>query len=417
MSRAQAESVGPTFAVQDVRADFPILTETINGHPLVYLDNAATTQKPNLVIDTINDYYRTKNANIHRGVHTLSQLGTDAYEAARGKIQRFLNASSADEIIFTRGTTEAINLAAHCLAQHLLEAGDEIIVLESEHHSNIVPWQMICARYGTKLVVVPIDEAGQISLSDFEARLSPRTKIAALGHVSNALGTINPAREMTALAHAVGAIVLLDGAQAVAHTPVDVQAIGCDLYAFSGHKLFGPTGIGALYGKRALLDALPPYQGGGDMIREVRFDGTEYNDVPYKFEAGTPNIAGAIGLGAAIDYINGIDFAAAIAYEDDLLAYATARLTDAIDGVQLVGTAAHKAAVLSFNINGIHPQDIGLLLDNQGIAVRTGHHCAMPVMQHFGLPGTVRASLSIYNTRDDIDRFIAALTTAHMMLA
>lgn len=417
MSRAQAESVGPTFAVQDVRADFPILTETINGHPLVYLDNAATTQKPNLVIDTINDYYRTKNANIHRGVHTLSQLGTDAYEAARGKIQRFLNAASADEIIFTRGTTEAINLAAHCLAQHLLEAGDEIIVLESEHHSNIVPWQMICARYGTKLVVVPIDEAGQISLSDFEARLSPRTKIAALGHVSNALGTINPAREMTALAHAVGAIVLLDGAQAVAHTPVDVQAIGCDLYAFSGHKLFGPTGIGALYGKRALLDALPPYQGGGDMIREVRFDGTEYNDVPYKFEAGTPNIAGAIGLGAAIDYINGIDFAAAIAYEDDLLAYATARLTDAIDGVQLVGTAAHKAAVLSFNINGIHPQDIGLLLDNQGIAVRTGHHCAMPVMQHFGLPGTVRASLSIYNTRDDIDRFIAALTTAHMMLA
>lgn len=417
MIRARAESVEPTFDVQSVRADFPILDQTINGHPLVYLDNAATTQKPNIVIETINDYYRTKNANIHRGVHTLSQLGTDAFEAARGKVQRFLNAASSDEIVFTRGTTEAINLAAHCLAQHLLEAGDEIIVLESEHHSNIVPWQLVCARYDTKLVVVPIDEAGQISLADFEARLSSRTKIAALGHVSNALGTINPAREMTALAHAVGAIVLLDGAQAVAHTPVDVQAIDCDLYAFSGHKLFGPTGIGALYGKRELLDALPPYQGGGDMIKEVRFDGTEYNDVPYKFEAGTPNIAGAIGLGAAIDYIDRIDFAAAIAYEDELLAYATARLTEAIAGVQLVGTAAHKAAVLSFNIDGIHPQDIGLLLDNQGIAVRTGHHCAMPVMQHFGLPGTVRASLSIYNTRDDIDRFVAAVTTAHMMLA
>ena len=417
VSRARAESVEPTFDVQSVRADFPILTETVNGHPLVYLDNAATTQKPELVIATINDYYRTKNANIHRGVHTLSQLGTDAFEAARGKVQRFLNAASADEIVFTRGTTESINLAAQCLAQHLLEAGDEIIVLESEHHSNIVPWQMICERYATKLIVVPIDDAGQISLSDFEARLSPRTKIAALGHVSNALGTINPAREMTALAHAVGAIVLLDGAQAVAHTAVDVQALGCDLYAFSGHKLFGPTGIGALYGKRELLDALPPYQGGGDMIREVRFDGTDYNDVPYKFEAGTPNIAGAIGLGAAIDYLDGIDFAAAIAYEDELLAYATERLTGAIDGVQLVGAARHKAAVLSFNIDGIHPQDIGLLLDNQGVAVRTGHHCAMPVMQHFGLPGTVRASLSIYNTRDDIDRFIAALTTAHTMLA
>lgn len=417
VSRARAESVDPAFVVQDVRADFPILTETINGHPLVYLDNAATTQKPNLVIETINDYYRTKNANIHRGVHTLSQLGTDAYEAARGKVQRFLNAASSDEIVFTRGTTESINLAAQCLAQHLLKAGDEIIVLESEHHSNIVPWQMVCARYDTKLIVVPIDESGQISLSDFEARLSSRTKIAALGHVSNALGTINPAREMTALAHAVGAIVLLDGAQAVAHTPVDVQAIGCDLYAFSGHKLFGPTGIGALYGKRELLDALPPYQGGGDMIKEVRFDATEYNDVPYKFEAGTPNIAGAIGLGAAIDYIDGIDFAAAIAYEDELLVYATERLTGAIDGVQVIGTAEHKAAVLSFNIDGIHPQDIGLLLDNQGVAVRTGHHCAMPVMQHFGLPGTVRASLSIYNTRDDVDRFIAALTTAHMMLA
>lgn len=417
MSRARAETMEPGFDVHGVRADFPILGEKINGHPLVYLDNAATTQKPNLVIDTISDYYRTQNANIHRGVHTLSQLGTEAFEAARGKVRRFLNAASAEEIVFTRGTTESINLAAQCLAAHLLEAGDEIIVLESEHHSNIVPWQMVCARYETKLVVVPIDEAGEISLSDFEARLSPRTRIAALGHVSNALGTVNPVREMTSLAHAAGAIVLLDGAQAVAHVPVDVQALDCDLYAFSGHKLFGPTGIGALYGKRELLEALPPYQGGGDMIREVRFDGTEYNDVPYKFEAGTPDIAGAIGLGAAIDYIEGMDFAAAIAYEDELLAYATERLTGAIDGVRLVGTAAHKAAVLSFNIDGIHPQDIGLLLDNQGVAVRTGHHCAMPVMQHFGLPGTVRASLSIYNTRDDIDRFIAALGTAHMMLA
>lgn len=416
MNKAHATEFLSGFDAGQIRADFPILRESVNGHPLVYLDNAATTQKPASVIETVDDYYRTKNANIHRGVHTLSQIGTDAYENARQKVQQFLNAGSAEEIVFTRGTTESINLAAASLAQLLLERGDEIIVLESEHHSNIVPWQMVCARHETKLVVVPINDAGEISTEEFEQLLSPRTKIAALGHVSNALGTINPVEEMTRLAHARGATVLLDGAQAVAHTAVDVQAIGCDLYAFSGHKLFGPTGIGALYGKRELLDALPPYQGGGDMITEVRFDGTEYNEVPYKFEAGTPNIAGAIGLGAAIDYIDGIDFPAAIHHEDELLAYATQQLISEIDDVTLIGTAERKTAVLSFVIDGIHPQDVGLLLDNQGVAVRTGHHCAMPVMQRFGLPGTVRASLSIYNTKDDIDRFIAALKTAAMML-
>jgi len=416
MSNAHAQIVRAPFDVEKLRADFPILAEKINGHPLVYLDNAATTQKPQSVIDTITTYYRKQNANIHRGVHTLSQLGTDAYENARAKLQRFINAQSPEEIVFTRGTTDSINLAAQSLARLLLAPGDEIVIFESEHHSNIVPWQMICEAYATKLVVVPINDAGEISLTEFEQRLTAKTKIVSIGHVSNALGTINPVEECVRLAHAVGATVLLDGAQAVAHMHVDVQALGCDLYAFSGHKLFGPTGIGVLYGKRELLDDMPPVQGGGDMIKEVRFDGTEYNDVPYKFEAGTPHIAGAIGLGAAIDYLDRIDFAAAIAYEERLLDYATARLLE-IDGVRVVGTAAQKTAVLSFVIDSIHPQDIGLLLDNQGVAVRTGHHCAMPVMQRFDLPGTVRASLSMYNTEQDIDRFIAAVVKARTMLA
>jgi cysteine desulfurase/selenocysteine lyase len=349
-------------------------------------------------------------------VHTLSQRGTDAYENTRALVRRFVNAPSVEEIIFTHGTTESINLAAYSLARHLLSPGDEILIFESEHHSNIVPWQLICAQFATQLVVVPINDAGEISLADFEQRLSPRTKIVSIGHISNALGTVNPIAECTGLAHAVGAKVLIDGAQAVAHTKVDVQALDCDLYAFSGHKLFAPTGIGVLFGKRELLEAIPPYQGGGDMIKEVRFSGTEYNDVPYKFEAGTPHIAGGIGLGAALEYLDSIDFAAAIAHEDHLLRYATARLQD-IDGVRLIGTSAHKAAVLSFVIDEIHPQDIGLLLDNQGIAVRTGHHCAMPVMQRFGLPGTVRASLSLYNTEQDIDRFIEAVIKAKQMLA
>lgn len=416
MIESQAQKLDTAFAVDDIRRDFPILDQTINGHPLVYLDNAATTQKPQVVIDTITRYYRSQNANIHRGVHTLSERATDAYENARATVQKFIGAATPEEIVFTSGTTESINLAAHCLARHLLRRGDEVLISESEHHSNIVPWQMIAEQFEVQLVVAPINDAGEIVVDEFERRLSGKTRIVSVGHISNALGTINPVSELTRLAHEVGAKVLIDGAQAIAHTAVDVQSLDCDLYAFSGHKAFAPTGIGALYGKRDLLDAMPPYQGGGEMIKEVRFDKTEYNDVPYKFEAGTPNIAGAIGLGAALEYVTAIDFAAAISHEHDLLAYATGRLRE-VDDVRLIGTATDKAAVLSFVIDGVHPHDLGLLMDNQGVAVRTGHHCAMPVMQHFGLPGTVRASLSIYNTESDVDRFIDAVVKAKMMLA
>ena len=416
VTESHAQNLETVFDVDLIRQDFPILEESINGHPLVYLDNAATTQKPQIVIDTITEFYQSHNANIHRGVHTLSQRGTDAYEKARDTVQKFINARSSDEIVFTRGTTEAINLAAHSLARHLLASGDEILISESEHHSNIVPWQMVCEQFHTKLVVAPINDAGEILMDEFKNRLSPKTKIVSLGHISNALGTINQVSELTSLAHTAGATVMLDGAQAIAHTLVDVQALDCDLYAFSGHKVFAPTGIGALYGKRELLEAMPPYQGGGDMIKEVRFEKTEYNDVPYKFEAGTPHIAGAIGLGAALEYVMDLDFAGALEYEHELLGYATARLGE-IEGLRMVGTAAEKAAVLSFVIDGIHPQDIGLLLDNQGVAVRTGHHCAMPVMQRYGLSGTVRASLSIYNTRVEIDSFIDAVVKAKTMLA
>lgn len=411
-----AKQLAGHFDVERIRQDFPILNESINGHSLVYLDNAATTQKPTVVIERLVDYYRAENANIHRGVHTLSQRATDAFENARSTVQKFINAPTSDEIIFTRGTTDAINLAAQSLAHYLLAPNDEVLISESEHHSNIVPWQMICERYDCRLVVAPINDAGEIMLDEFEQRLSEKTRIVAVGHISNALGTINPVATLTQLAHRVGARVIIDGAQAVAHTMVDVQSIDCDLYAFSGHKVFAPTGIGALYGKRELLEALPPYQGGGDMIKEVRFDKTEYNDVPYKFEAGTPHIAGALGLGTALEYTMDLDFAAAIEHEHELLSYATERLYEVGD-VKVIGTAAEKAAVLSFTIDGIHPQDLGLLLDNQGVAVRTGHHCAMPVMQRFGIPGTVRASLSIYNTQTDIDRFIDALVKAKSMLA
>lgn len=416
VTESHARKLDTAFDVERIRKDFPILGESINGHPLVYLDNAATTHKPQIVIDTLVKFYTSQNANIHRGVHTLSQRGTDAYENARATVQKFINAKSSDEIVFTRGTTDSINLAANCLARYLLSRGDEVLISESEHHSNIVPWQMICEQFHARLVVTPINDSGEIVVDEFEKRLSSKTKIVSLGHISNALGTINPIVELTSLAHAAGARVLIDGAQAVAHAPVDVQDIDCDFYAFSGHKVFAPTGIGALYGKRELLEAIPPYQGGGDMIKEVRFDKTEYNDVPYKFEAGTPHIAGAIGLGAALNYVMDLDFAAALAYEHELLEYATARLSE-IDGLRLIGTATHKAAVLSFVIEGIHPQDIGLLLDNQGVAVRTGHHCAMPVMQRYGLSGTVRASLSIYNTRAEIDSFIDAVNKAKKMLA
>ncbi len=416
MTESHARTLEARFDVERVRQDFPILQESINGHPLIYLDNAATTHKPQVVIDTISKFYQSQNANIHRGVHTLSQRGTDAYENARTIVQKFINARSPDEIVFTRGTTDSINLVANCLARYLLASGDEVLISESEHHSNIVPWQMICEQFGSNLIVAPINDDGEILVDEFEKRLSSKTKIVSLGHISNALGTINPVTQLTSLAHAAGATVVIDGAQAVAHALVDVQAIGCDFYAFSGHKVFAPTGIGALYGKREILEAMPPYQGGGDMIKEVRFDKTEYNDVPYKFEAGTPHIAGAIGLGAALDYVMSLDFTAAIDYEHELLDYASARLSE-IDGVRIIGSAAHKAAVLSFVIDNIHPQDIGLLLDNQGVAVRTGHHCAMPVMQRYGLSGTVRASLSIYNTRSEIDSFIDAVIKAKTMLA
>lgn len=416
MNEYYAQAPQTVFDVEQIRKDFPILKESINGHSLVYLDNAATTHKPQVVIDTVAEFYQSQNANIHRGVHTLSQRGTDAYEAARVKVQNFINANSASEIIFTRGTTDSINLAANCLARYLLSKGDEILISESEHHSNIVPWQMICEQYGSNLVVAPINDAGEIIISEFESRLSPKTKIVSLGHISNALGTINPVAKLTALAHAVQATVLIDGAQAVAHALIDVQDIDCDLYAFSGHKIFAPTGIGVLYGKRELLEAISPYQGGGDMIKEVRFDKTEYNDIPYKFEAGTPNIAGAIGLGTALDYVMDLDFSAAISYENDLLNYAVARLYE-IDSLHMIGTAIEKAAVLSFVIDNVHPQDIGLLLDSQGVAVRTGHHCAMPVMQRYGVSGTVRASLSIYNTKAEIDSFISAVIKAKAMLA
>jgi cysteine desulfurase / selenocysteine lyase len=416
VGNSQAQLLKPPFDVDKIRSEFPILGESINGHQLVYLDNAATTHKPRVVIDTISQYYEAQNSNIHRGVHTLSQRGTDAYENARQIVQQFINAPTSDEVIFTRGTTDSINLASQCLARLVLNAGDEILVSELEHHSNIVPWQMVAAQYDAKLVVAPIDETGEIIIEEFEKRLNAKTKIVSIGHISNALGTINPVKEMTELAHTVGAKVLIDGAQAIAHIGVDVQDLDCDLYAFSGHKVFAPTGIGVLYGKRELLEAMPPYQGGGDMIKEVRFEHTEYNDVPYKFEAGTPHIAGAIGLGAALEFVSSIDFHAALAHEHELLNYVSDRLRD-IDGVRMIGTAQNKAAVASFVIDKIHPQDLGLLLDSQGIAVRTGHHCAMPVMQHFDIPGTVRASFSIYNTRHEIDYFIEALSKAKSMLA
>lgn len=389
------------FDVERIRADFPILATEVNGKPLIYADNAATTQKPRVVIERLQHYYEQENANVHRGVHSLSETATDAYEGARETTRKFLNATSTREIIFTRGTTEAINLVAQSYARSRLEAGDEILISELEHHSNIVPWQMVCQQTGAKLVVAPINDAGEIVVPEFEQRLSERTKLVALNHVSNALGTINPVEQLTAMAKQAGALVLLDGAQASIHTALDVQALNCDFYAFSGHKALGPTGIGVLYGKEALLDAMPPWQGGGDMIKVVSFDHSEYNDLPYKFEAGTPNIAGSIGLGAALEYVMALDLDAVVAHEHALLTQATQR-AQAITGLQLIGTAANKSSVLSFNIDGVHPHDLGTLIDHQGVAIRTGHHCAMPVMQRFGLSGTARASFALYNTTADV---------------
>jgi len=402
--------------VTTIRADFPILQRRVHGKPLVYLDNAATTQKPEAVIDRVARYYRAENANVHRGVHVLSVEATEAYDAARERVRRFLNAAEAREVVFVRGATEAINLVAATFGRAHVGAGDEIVISEMEHHSNIVPWQMLCEERDARLRVVPITDAGELRLDEYERLLGARTRIVAVTHVSNALGTINPVESIVRLAHDRGIPVLIDGAQAVAHMPVDVQAMGCDFYVFSGHKVFGPTGIGVLYGRAALLDGMPPYQGGGDMIRSVTFERTLYNDLPYKFEAGTPNIGGAIGLAAAIDYLAAIDPGRVAAYEHDLLVYGTEALAD-IPGLHLTGTAPNKAGILSFVIDDIHPHDIGTILDREGVAIRAGHHCCQPLMARLRVPATARASLALYNTREEIDALAASLRAARAVFA
>jgi cysteine desulfurase/selenocysteine lyase len=394
--------------VERIRENFPILKQEIRGKPLIYLDNAATTQKPKTVLDAIERYYHTANANVHRGVHLLSERATADYEAARVTVKHFLNAADVSEIIFVRGTTEGINLVAQSFLRPKLRAGDEILISAMEHHSNIVPWQILCEQTGAVLRVVPINDDGEIILADFDRLLGPKTKLVSVVHVSNALGTVNPVKRMIERAHSVGVPVLLDGAQAAPHLPIDVQALDCDFYAISGHKAFAPTGIGVLYGKAALLDAMPPYQGGGDMIRSVSFEKTVYNDLPYKFEAGTPNIEGAIGLGAAIDYVIGLGPENIAVYEHDLLQYGTSKLRE-VPGLRLIGTAQEKTSVLSFVLEGVHPHDVGTILDQEGIAIRTGHHCAQPVMDRFGVPATARASLAFYNTRTEIDALAEAL--------
>jgi cysteine desulfurase/selenocysteine lyase len=397
-----------SFDVARVRADFPILRELIHGKPLVYLDSANTSQKPLAVITATDDYYRHANANIHRATHLLSERATALYEGARKKAATFLNAADAHTIILTKGTTDGINLVAQSYGRTTLKAGDEIVLSWLEHHSNIVPWQMVAEQTGAAIKVVPINDLGEIDLDAYAKLLSPRTRIVAIGHVSNALGTINPIKPMIAQAHAVGAVVLIDGAQAAPHLPIDVQDLDCDFYVLSSHKMFGPTGTGVLYGRKQLLESMPPYQGGGDMIASVTFEKTLYNEIPYKFEAGTPNIAGVAGFGAAIDYLSTIDRQAALAHEDDVLEYATARVRD-LGGVRIIGEARHKTGVLSFVIDGAHPHDAGTILDQQGIAVRTGQHCAQPVMDKYCIPATIRASLAIYNTREDIDALVKGL--------
>ena len=397
-----------SFAVERIRNDFPILKQQVHGKPLVYLDNAATSQKPQVVIDTVTQYYLAQNSNVHRGVHFLSEQATQAFEGARAKVARFLNASNAREVIFVRGATEGINLVAQSYGRTFIKAGDEILISAMEHHSNIVPWQMLCEQIGARLRVIPFNYDGELFLDEYERLLNEWTKLVAVVQVSNALGTINPIKQIIEMAHRRGIPVLVDGAQAVPHMRVDVQALDCDFYAFSGHKLFGPTGIGVLYGKADLLEAMPPYQGGGDMISAVTFEKTHYNTLPYKFEAGTPDIAGVIGLGVAIDYLSEIGLDAITAYEHELLAYATDALST-IKGVRIIGTAREKAGVLSFVLDGIHAHDIGTILDHEGIAIRAGHHCAMPVMQRFGVPATARASLAFYNTKEEVDALIRAI--------
>jgi cysteine desulfurase / selenocysteine lyase len=424
MTRLRAARFGEASPVLDgvgldvarVRADFPILGRQVRGRPLVYLDNAATTQKPQAVIDAIAGYYTGINANVHRGVHELSELATEAFEGARENVRAFFNAAATEEIVFTRNATEGINLVAATFGRTAVGPGDEVLISTMEHHSNIVPWQMLCEQAGARLVVVPIDDRGELVMEELERRIGPRTRLVAVTHMSNALGTVNPIADIVRVAGAQGVPVLVDGSQAAYHMPVDVRALGCDFYVATGHKLYGPTGIGILYGRRERLEAMPPYMGGGDMIASVTFEKSTWNALPYKFEAGTPNIAGAVGLAAALDYVRGIGLDAVAAHEQELLAYGTAVL-ESIDGVRLIGTARRKASILSFVMEGIHPHDIGTIVDREGVAIRTGHHCAQPVMDRFGVPATARASLAMYNTRDDIDALARALERVRTVFA
>jgi cysteine desulfurase/selenocysteine lyase len=415
-SAARAVKEGSPLDVERVRVEFPLLSREVGGRGIVYLDSAATTQKPRAVIEAIGEYYERHNSNVHRGVHRLSQEATEAFEGAREKMRQFLGAEATQEIIYVRGTTEAINLVAQSFGRSRLRPDDEVLITTMEHHSNIVPWQMLCNEMGAKLRVAPIDDRGALMMEEFERCLSKRTRIVAVVHASNALGTINPVRRIAELAHEKGAVVLVDGAQAVGHMPVDVSEIGCDFYACSGHKMFAPTGIGILWGKRELLEAMPPWQGGGDMIRSVTFEKTTYNDLPYKFEAGTPDVAGAVGLGAAIDWLTELGMDKVAAHEEELLDYGT-ELLSSIARLRLIGTAPEKSAVLSFVMEGVHPHDIGTILDHEGVAIRTGHHCAQPVMQRFDVPATARASLSVYNTREDLERLVEALERVREVFA
>ncbi len=406
--RTQANVVSPDFDVERIRADFPALHQKVHGKPLVYLDNAATTHKPKAVIQRVSDFYAKDNSNVHRGVHALSARATLAYIEARKTIQALLSAESDKEIIFTKGTTESINLVAQSYGRTHFKPGDEILITTMEHHANIVPWQLIAEQTGALLKVAPINEDGECSLEDFANCLSDKTAFVSIVHLSNVLGTLNPVKKMIKMAHAVGAKVLIDGAQAIAHCEIDVKALDCDFYVFSGHKVYGPTGIGVLYGKEALLEAMPPYQGGGDMIRRVTFEKTEYNELPFKFEAGTPNIAGVLGLAAAVEYLLALDIQKVAAYEASLLSYATSRAKET-PGFRIIGEAKHKSSVLSFVLDSAHPHDIGTILDHQGVAVRAGHHCAMPLMERYGLPATARASFAFYNTHEEIDKLFAAI--------
>lgn len=410
-----AMPTGHTFDVERVRSEFPALQQKVHGKPLVYLDNGATTQKPNVVIETLERYYYLDNANVHRGVHELSERATEAYEGARETIRKFINARSEKEIIYTSGTTESINLVAYSYALQNINAGDEVLVTEMEHHSNIVPWQLICEKTGAKLKVAPMNDMGELMLEEYAKLLSARTKLVGMVYVSNALGTINPVKQMIKMAHDVGALAVVDGAQAVAHLAIDVQDLDCDFFAMSSHKVYGPTGIGILYGKQSLLQNMAPFKGGGDMIEYVSFEKTTFNKLPYKFEAGTPHIAGAIGFEAALNYVRRLGLGVISAHERGVLQYATQRILE-IPGIRIIGTAKLKCSVLSFVLEGAHPSDIGTILNYQGVAIRTGHHCAMPVMQHFNLPGTARASFGVYNNREDVDVFVAALEKARQML-